>query len=107
MITRQIMKIKLPEELDRRFKATKRIRTMIIDDYITGNYDINMLSEKYNLSRKTIIRVLKPEIKEKEKEYKRKYNQTHDRNAVRARKNQVNYYNYKLKLYKEGKLNEN
>lgn len=99
MTVRNIMKIKIPEKFDRRIKADKEIRTKIIDDYISGNYNLTLLSEKYGLSRTTIRRILFLEVKEKEKQYKKHYN----KNNIFLQNKKKHYY-YKKKLYEEGKI---
>ena len=99
-------KIKLPKELDRRFKLTDEQREEIKYKYKTGLYSQRKLAEEYGVSRRLIQFILDPQKQERNRELFKenrkdgRYKQSKEEWAKTVREHR----RYKQTLYKQGKL---
>lgn len=64
-------KIKLSETQDRRRKLTDKQKEEIKDLYGTGNFSLNQLAKKFEVSKKSILLIVNPESKAKDDAYKK------------------------------------
>lgn len=93
------------EKLDKRVKLTKEQKEEIFEMYATGNYSLNGLAKMYNVSKRTIHFIVKPETLENAKKQfaeRQKDGRYYDKDK---HKNYMkDHRKHKEKLYKEGKL---
>jgi transposase-like protein len=93
------------EKLDKRVKISAEIKEDIRNLYATGLHSYNSLAKLYNVSKKTIYYIIKPEnyeiAKEKSKERRkdgRYYNREKHTEYVRKHRR------YKNELHNDGKI---
>lgn len=95
-------KIKLNEKFDRRVKLLQDDKKKIKELYETGNYSLNDLAKKYNVSKKTIHLIVNPNVKKKNDEYiKSNWKNFQQSKEIRT-KNTTNTRNYKRELLEKG-----
>lgn len=100
----KIDKIRLSETQDRRIKLTSKDKEEIVNLYNTGEYSLNKLAKKYNVSKKLILLTVNPVTREKNKihakENWKKYQRDKETRTETARKTRE----YKRELYIKGEL---
>lgn len=99
--------IRLQGLQDRRRKLTDEQKEEIKEMYSTGNWSLNKLAVKFNVSKKTVLLIVNPESAEKAKKYIkenwREFQQTKEAHTKSIREHR----RYKQSLYLKGQLKEN
>lgn len=98
--------LKIPKNLDRRYKLNDLQRIEIKQKYKTGNYSQRRLAKEYNVSRRLISFIL-DENKRKKSDEQLKIRRSDGRYKAdkEKRANAVkNYRQYRRQLYINGKL---
>lgn len=99
----ELEKLKLPPGKDRRVKLTAEQRQDIAEEYAKGNTSYNKLAQKYGVSKRLIIFVVNPQIKEacqkafKERRKDGRYKPTKEARAATMREHRA----YKCKVFKD------
>ena len=90
---------------DRRVKLTEEQKESIRREYEAGGTSYNKLAKKYNVSKRTIQFVIKPEKLQKAKEqFKERRKDGRYYNKDKRREYMRNHRDYKKELLKKGKL---
>lgn len=99
-------KIKLDEKYDRRVKLLQEDKKEIKRLYETGNFSLNDLAKKYNVSKKTIHLIVNPNVKKKDEEYsKNNWKRFQQSKEIRTR-NASKTREYKRTLLEKGLISE-
>ena len=99
-------KIKLKGLQDRRKRLTDEQRENIGELYTTGNYSLNDLAKKFNVSKKTILLIVNKDSAEKAKQYRKEHWREWQRTGEEWNEVVKKHRKYKQKLYEEGKLKD-
>lgn len=97
-------KIKLNDAQDRRKKLTVEERKEIKELYSTGNYSLNGLAKKYNVSKKTILLIVNDESAERARQYRKEHWHEWQRKGEEWNKIVKEHRKYKQELYLKGEL---
>ena len=99
-------KIKLKGLQDRRKRLTDEQRNEIRELYGTGQYSLNNLADRFNVSKKTILLIVNKDSAEKAKQYRKEHwkdwkqtKEEHNESIKKTRR-------YKHELYKNGELKD-
>lgn len=93
------------EKLDKRVKLTQEQKVEIAELYSTGNYSLNGLAKMYNVSKRTVHFIVKPETLENAKKQfaeRQKDGRYYDKDKHNAYMKE--HRDHKNKLFKEGKI---
>lgn len=99
-------KLRLDETQDRRKRLTESQRIEIRKLYETGEYSLNDLAKKYNVSKKTILLIVNKESAEKAKQYRKEHWRDWQRKGEEWNNVIKEHRKYKQKLYLDGKLKD-
>lgn len=99
-------KIKLSEKQDRRRRLTSDQKIEIEELYGTGNFSLNDLAKRFNVSKKTILLIVNKESAEKAKQYGKEHWKEFQHTGEERNEAVRNYRRYKNELYKTGELKE-
>ena len=99
-------KIRLKGLQDRRKRLTDEQRNEIKELYGTGNYSLNDLAKRFEVSKKTILLIVNEESAEKAKQYRKEHWREWQRTGEEWNETVRKYRKYKQELYKEGKLKD-
>lgn len=93
------------EQLDRRVKLTKEQKVEISELYETGNYSYRILAEMYNVSKRTIQFIVKPEkLEENKRQFAERQKEGRYYDKEKCNEYAKNHRRYKHELYKQGKI---
>lgn len=96
--------IKLKGLQDRRRKLTDEQREEIKDLYGTGNFSLNQLAKRFDVSKKTILLIVNHESAANAKKYRQENWKNWQRTGEEWNAIMREHRRYKQKLYKDGKL---
>lgn len=108
MKVKELAKLRLSEEQNRRIKITSDIKSEIVKEYQTGMYSYLDLAKKYNVSKSTIACTVNPTALERQRKRNREYIKTHpmdiEKRREQGRKQWHSICKYKKELYEKGEL---
>lgn len=100
----RVDKIKLSETQDRRRKLTDKQKKEIRDLYGTGNFSLNQLAKKFEVSKKSILLIVNPESKAKNDAYIKAHWRDFRRTTEECTKANRKTREYKKELLLKGEL---
>lgn len=93
------------EKLDKRVKLTKEQKVEIKEMYETGNYSYRILAEMFNVSKRTIQFIVKPEkLEENKKAFAERQKDGRYYDKEKHKDYMKSHRRYKHELYKDGKI---
>lgn len=99
-------KIKLKGLQDRRKRLTDEQRNEIRELYGTGQYSLNNLADRFNVSKKTILLIVNKDSAEKAKQYRKEHWKDWKQTKEEHNESIKNTRRYKHELYKNGELKD-
>ena len=91
---------------DRRRKLTDEQKQLIKEEYETGNWSLNKLAQRFEVSKKTVLLIVNPKSAERAKQYRKENWKEFQRSKEERTRATRECRRYKQSLYLKGELRE-